>query len=107
MKPIKYFTQAETLWKQEFLCALRSAVGSQCLTFREYATSHQKQNSLCVAGTYTAWKPNNSRGDACSFNLTVMKCSNLYEVRRGGPTPTKVFIFINKDVKREIPAVTC
>lgn len=35
-------------------------VCSQCLTFREYATSQQKQNSLCVAGTYTAWKPNHS-----------------------------------------------
>ena len=27
-------------------------VCSQYLTFREYATSQQKQNSLCVAGTY-------------------------------------------------------
>lgn len=38
-------------------------VCSQCLTFREYTISHQKQSSLWVAGTYTAWKPNYSRRD--------------------------------------------
>ena len=47
----------------------------QCLTFREYATSHQKQNSLCVAGTYTAWKPNHSWGDVLLilqwWNVTI------------------------------------